>query len=247
MSQINKTNMDGVKEIARTLLYTDIHKTDYSPIIVQHPFTSSGIVMIISNGDAKCMDITSNHEALNEWRKMIGHQIDSATSAFELYMMTNKPYGMTFLKYAAPHLSKKDFSEILADAWIRSENPNDDPNLSQTKLLSMFQMADPEHLMSQDELNLLNSLGPTVIIYRGVTSFNSKNIKALSWTLDKSIAEWFSSRFGENGTVYQAQIDKSHIYAYFDGRNESEIIVDPKYLMDISEIESMDKSFDITI
>ena len=51
----------------------------------------------------------------------------------------------------------------------------------------------------------------------------------------------------EDGTVYQARIDKPHIYAYFDGRNESEVIVDPKYLMDITESESMDNSFDITM
>lgn len=76
---------------------------------------------------------------------------------------------------------------------------------------------------------------------------NAKNVKALSWTLDRSIAEWFATRFDEDGTVYQAQIDKSHIYAYFDGRNESEVIVDPKYLMDITESESMDNSFDISM
>ena len=51
----------------------------------------------------------------------------------------------------------------------------------------------------------------------------------------------------KDGTVYQARIDKPHIYAYFDGRNESEVIVDPKYLMDITESESMDNSFDITM
>ena len=151
------------------------------------------------------------------------------------------------LKYASHHLSKKDFSQILADAWIRSENPNDDPNLPQSKLLSMFQSAEPKHLMSQDELNTLDELDATVTIYRGVTSFNGKNVKALSWTLDRSVAEWFASRFDEDGTVYQAQIDKSHIYAYFDGRNESEVIVDPKYLMDITDTESMDNSFDITM
>ena len=242
-----KTNLDGVKEMARVLLYTDIHRTEYSPIIVQHPFTNSGIVMIMSNGTPKSVDITADRDGLDEWRKMVTHQIETSKSAFEIYMMTNKPYGMTFLKYAAHHLSKKEFSEILADAWFRSENPNSDPNLKQSKLLSMFQSADPNHLMSQDELNTLNELDNTVTVYRGVTSYNANNVKALSWTLDKSTAEWFASRFDEDGTVYQAQIDKSHIYAYFDGRNESEIIVDPKYLMDITETEMMDNSFDISM
>ena len=247
MVKLKETNLDGVKAMARTLLFTDIHQTSLSPIVVQHPFTSSGFNMIMVNGEPKCVDITADSEALHQWRKMVCEQISSAKSAFEIYMMTNKPYSMTFLKYASHHLSKKDFSQILADAWIRSENPNNDPNLSQSKLLSMFQSAEPRHLMSQDELHTLDELDATVTVYRGVTSFNAQNVKALSWTLDRSVAEWFATRFDEDGTVYQAQIDKAHIYAYFDGRNESEIIVNPKYLMDITEAEMMDNAFDISM
>ena len=247
MVKLKETNLDGVKAMARTLLFTDIHKTSLSPIVVQHPFTSSGFNMVMINGEPKCVDITADSEALHQWRKMVCEQIDSSKSAFEIYMMTNKPYGMTFLKYVAHHLSKQDFSQILADAWIRSENPNNDPNLSQSKLLSMFQSAEPRHLMSQDELHTLDELDATVTVYRGVTSFNAQNVKALSWTLDRSVAEWFATRFDEDGTVYQAQIDKAHIYAYFDGRNESEIIVNPKYLMDITEAEMMDNAFDISM
>lgn len=71
--------------------------------------------------------------------------------------------------------------------------------------------------------------------YRGVTSYNAKNIKALSWTLDRDTAEWFAYRFGEEGTVYEAQIQKEHILAFFNGRNESEVVVDPKYLEQIME------------
>ena len=69
---------------------------------------------------------------------------------------------------------------------------------------------------------------------------NAKNVKALSWTLDRDTAEWFAHRFGENGTVYGAQIHKSHIYAYFSGRNEDEVIVDPKHLTEITQIQAME-------
>lgn len=238
-----ETNLNGVREIAKTLLRTEIHRTDYSPIVVQHPFTSSGIVMLMSNGESKCVDITDDDKVLHEWHQSLCHQIDSAKSAFEIYMMTNKPYGMTFLNFAALHLSNKDFSEILADAWTRSENPNNDPNLPQSKLLSMFKRADADYLMTEKERNELETLEQTVTIYRGVTSFNAKNVKALSWTLDKNVAEWFAGRFDEDGTVYQAQIDKSHIYAFFDSRNESEVIVDPKYLMDITKYEEPKSGF----
>ena len=66
---------------------------------------------------------------------------------------------------------------------------------------------------------------------------NAKNIKALSWTLDKDTAEWFAHRFGENGTVYEAQIQKKYIYAFFNSRNESEVIVDPKHLIAIAQVQ----------
>ena len=67
---------------------------------------------------------------------------------------------------------------------------------------------------------------------------NAKNIKALSWTLDKDTAEWFAHRFGENGMVYEAQIQKKYIYAFFNSRNESEVIVDPKHLVKITQVQA---------
>ena len=160
-------------------------------------------------------------------------------------MMTNKPYSMTFLKFAKPHLSQKDFSEILADAWIRSENPNLDKNFKQKELLQMFKDAAPHILMDKDEQKQLAELDDTVTVYRGVTTYNAKNIKALSWTLEQKTAEWFAHRFGEDGTVYESQIPKQHIYALLNGRGESEVIVDPKYLTDITEAPIMEE--DITL
>ena len=56
------TNLDGVKAMARTLLYTDINKTAYSPMIVQHPFTNTGFTMVMRNGEPKCVDITSDSQ-----------------------------------------------------------------------------------------------------------------------------------------------------------------------------------------
>ena len=84
-----ETNLNGVKAMARTLLYTDINQTAYSPMIVQHPFTNTGFTMVMRNGEPQCIDITADSNALHEWRKMVCQQIDSAKSAFEIYMMTN--------------------------------------------------------------------------------------------------------------------------------------------------------------
>ena len=46
-----ETNLDGVKAMARTLLYTDINKTAYSPMIVQHPFTNTGFTMVRTSAE----------------------------------------------------------------------------------------------------------------------------------------------------------------------------------------------------
>ena len=78
MVKLKETNLDGVKAMARTLLFTDIHQTSLSPIVVQHPFTSSGFNMIMVNGEPKCVDITADSEALHQWRKMVCEQISSA-------------------------------------------------------------------------------------------------------------------------------------------------------------------------
>ena len=101
--------------------------------------------------------------------------------------------------------------------------------------------------MDKDEYEAFQNLEDTVTVYRGVTSHNAKNVKALSWTLSYDTADWFAHRFGEDGTVYEAQIDREHIYAYFNRRNEHEVIVDPKYLMDITEAETMEQTGAITL
>lgn len=227
------TDIEQVKSVARALLMTEVYKTPYSPMVVQHPFTSSGFVATTKDGVMQLLDITESEENLQAWQAFMRKQINSTDNAYEIYMMTNKPYSLTFLKYASPYLSKADFSKILADAWIRSENPNDDTNVSKSKLILMFKKADPHDLMLESELQQYEELDEVVTVYRGVTSHNAKNIKALSWTLDREKAEWFANRFNEDGTVYEAEIEKTHIFALFNGRNESEVVVDPKFLMDI--------------
>jgi len=40
------TDLREVKTVAKSLLLMDIRKTEYSPIVVQHPFTSSGFTIL---------------------------------------------------------------------------------------------------------------------------------------------------------------------------------------------------------
>ncbi len=41
-----KTDFEAVQSVALSLLYTPIHETKFSPMVVQHLFTSSAFVAI---------------------------------------------------------------------------------------------------------------------------------------------------------------------------------------------------------
>lgn len=237
----SETDLNSVKRVAKQLAMIEPHLTEFSPVVIQHPFTASGIVTISKQGNLTVIDITKGSRELRQWQDLLCEQIDKAKDVYQIYMMTNKPYSMTFLKFVEPYITSKEFSEILADAWVRSENPNLDKNFTKREMLEMFKKADPEILMDGEERQQLAELEESVTVYRGVTPFNAKNIKALSWTLEQKTADWFAYRFGENGTVYEAQIPKEHIYAVFNGRGEHEVIVDPKYLSDITEAPDLDE------
>lgn len=88
---------------------------------------------------------------------------------------------------------------------------NRDAEVSHTQLTEMFRHSDPAALMDEAEQAQLAELDDTVTVYRGVTTINSDNLLALSWTLDYETADWFARRFDEDGTVYKAQIDKEHM------------------------------------
>ena len=60
---------------------------------------------------------------------------------------------------------------------------------------------------------------------------------------DQCLTCSFSTGTQPEGTVYEAQISKEHILAFFNGRNESEVVVDPKYLEQI--MESPEPGFDM--
>ena len=225
-----QTNLDEVKRTAITLLHTDIYETPYSPMIVKHPFTDTGVSAIPDGkSGVEMIDLTEDDAQL-KWRQSMARQIDKADNAYAIYMMVTKPYALTFLKFAMPHLSREDMSQILASAWTRSEAPHQDVNVTVNQLLRMFKQADPTCLMEQDEYIQFKTLDDTVTVYRGVTPHNAKSVKALSWSLNQETAEWFAKRFGHRGYVYEGQIDKKYVYAYFSGRNESEIVMRPKYL-----------------
>ena len=241
-NQRNETDLQAVKELAKSMLYLEPEPVEMLPIFVRHPFSSSGIIGLReADGTIRMGNIMESKADKAQWRKQMTDIIDQCEDAMRVYHLVEKQYVLAFFKYAAQSLSQEDYAKMLADAWIRSENPNQDPNLSSRKLLSMFQKADPHHLLDSEEQSKLAQLDDVVTVYRGVRSTSPGCVKALSWTLDRKTAEWFANRYGRQGQVYEAKIQKDHIHALFHGRGESEVIVDPQYLMEVAQPQRLSK------
>lgn len=239
---LQQTDLESVKATAKALLMTDIHQSQMSPI-VHHPFTSTAIVAIQTNGKTEVLNLLANPDNLTKWQKTMSELIDNAKNPFAIFAMVNKPYLLTMLKYSMAYLSKADFSNILANSWLDSEAPNRDVNVTKKQLVAMFKKADAHYLMTEEERKIFDRLEDPVTVYRGVTPYNNDNIRALSWTTNLPTAKWFATRFADRGTVYEALIEKKHILAYFDSRHEFEVVVDPKHLTNIIDMQVMSEDF----
>lgn len=79
-----------------------------------------------------------------------------------------------------------------------------------------------------------------ITIYRGECTKSAPIKKALSWTLNKDRALWFSRRFlfDDNiGYIHSAKVKPDNIIGFYNGREEEEIVVRHKYLKHISTEE----------
>lgn len=232
----NETDLQNVKRIAKGLLNVSILETNYSPMIVSHPFTKCGIVTMLDGDEFFQADITKSEDSLAKWKNMVALQIDESRSAFQIYCLLNDSYRLMFISEVSEFLSIKDFSELLGDAWVISESANQDANVTKKKLLKLFKSTDKSALMSESELETFNDFEDYIVVYRGVSSKNINNIKALSWTTSFGRAKWFAERWGDKGTIYSAIIDKENILAYFDRKGEDEVVVDFNGLQDIKQV-----------
>jgi hypothetical protein len=82
------------------------------------------------------------------------------------------------------------------------------------------------YMMNEEDDNILRSLADEVTIYRGCQKGLNEN--GLSWTLDKSKAEFFANRFGKKGIILERKIPKSEIVALLTVRGETEVIWEDK-------------------
>lgn len=229
------TNLDAVKAAALGFLDYEIEETMFAGII-RHPFTTSTLCVVRSAGIVtEIIDITQSEENMRRWKDTIAEVINSSSSVPQILIMVTRPYRFRFLSVVYPFLSEECRGECLAYVWTDSEDPG---NAGSVELLElMFSATLPEYLMTDHELDVLDNLPEVVRVYRGVGKIHEDHeSERLSWTLDIDVARKFAKRFknSDKGHIYSGFVNKRDILAYFDSRNEKEVICRP-YNLHIAE------------
>ena len=97
--------------------------------------------------------------------------------------------------------------------------------------------ADRHHLMSPEEYAAFIALPDPVQLFRGVNlqceglspADVGKYARGMSWTLSLRKAERFATMFGgTNRVIFTASVPKGKLLAYFSGRGNAEVVVDPR-------------------
>jgi hypothetical protein len=115
--------------------------------------------------------------------------------------------------------------------WSRSEYGFDQFKPSFLKKVFSYKEHSEERNQSMIELKEEIQDQEIINVYRGVTSQSTPYDKAISWTLDIDIAEWFASRFDSKGKVMKAEIHIKDIHDFLYNRNEKEVLLNPKKLI----------------
>lgn len=216
---MKQTDMESIRNLAIAFLYTDIHATKIS-FVASHPFINTWETYIPHKG---LVDLREEKN-VRVWRETV-EKLLKKQDLVGIFFMMQPPYILNFLKFAERYMSDEDLGLILASFWSSIEQISLDNSVNGKTLVGWFKRADNEKLMSEKEIEKYDTLPEKIMVYRGVTEYNDKNKKALSWSLDKEVAIWFAKRFQTGkGKVWSVEVPKERILCVSDEK-EKEVIV----------------------
>ena len=212
------TNLKEVRNIGK-ILFDAVELKDVGYGIVQHPYLST-----LTDFDVESKEILDLREEENfkKCRDKYIKLIDES-DLLRCYMLIRTPWKLTWFKYVNEYLSEEDFGHFLEDCWISEENPNMDCNVSVRESIKYFKKAKKEFLMVEEDYKYFKNLPEELTVWRGVSPGRVK--LGLSWTDNKEKASWFMNRFGE-GFLLEAKVNKKDVLAYFNTRDEKELVID---------------------
>ena len=117
------------------------------------------------------------------------------------------------------------------EVWTSSESLFMDEQIIEGLVEYGLKLGSPLTGLTSDERMAVNALPERIRIWRGATGHNHMG---WSWTTDREKARWFAVRgYGTTERyLMTAEVESKHVLAILDGRGESEVVVNPKHLID---------------
>ena len=149
----------------------------------------------------------------------------------------NLPY-YAIMGIADGTLDRRDWGIAVADAWVGAEWPTSavDGDLAIWETIFEWAVDGDGYLNDDGTVTSPTTLPESITLYRGATP---ERATGLSWTANRATAEWFATRLGQAGRVYEITISPESVLAVFHGRSEAEYVVAVSSLFedDVQEVD----------
>lgn len=213
----------------RTIMHSDGKAIKH----IVHPFLNDRIVYFEDDTEHPFHDILNDDAALQKAVLRYRNFIEKSGSIDEILLLITKPYRLQFLDIIQKGLSPDEMGRLLAGVWVGNECPNNDV-IPLSTIIKWFKNASKQSLMYADEFAYYDSLPDEFTVYRGIGSESNK--KGISYTLSLEKAEWFANRFQKKGYVLTGTAKKKDVIAYFNRREEQEILIEPKKIASLHKM-----------
>jgi len=136
-----------------------------------------------------------------------------------------------------PRLNDHQYWTLLRQVWIMDDfwkqasfmgKTDIQKHRSNLKILVSSPRPCRELFMSDEERAKLNEMPDILKVYRGFKLL--ENADGFSWTTNIETAKWFAKRFNGN-MIASGDCVKDDTIAYLAVRDENEIVIDPKYII----------------
>ncbi|MCK1344464.1 MULTISPECIES: hypothetical protein [unclassified Bradyrhizobium] len=181
------------------------------------------------------VDDRSRAAWINHWFRIKRAQWEEALAErdwLKFVCVYERPHRLEGFFYIADECTHDDYWNTLGFVWSDSENIWQNIDAWQ----ELWNCDRPNKLasMNEQERAALAALPSDLTIYRG---FTEGRLHGMSWTLDRDVAVRFAKRFrGPRAAIATARAKKSDVHAFFDDRQEREIVVEKYTLLDEIEV-----------
>jgi len=204
---------------------------ELSQSLVEHPDLSLG--PIIDHPLVRLILYTPDqNEYLNDMFKQKQRDLKKSISNKKwdhVLMLHERPWRSWAFAQFAPYMKPIEYWENLAFVYMDTEQVYEEKDM----WIDFFNanVKQKRKLMNSKERKVIQNLPQHVTIFRGYNDLENTGhgLMSVSWTLSENLADWFARRFAgdSNALVAEGICKKSNILAYFNRREEEEIVINP--------------------